>query len=176
MAVYFIDSSALAKRYVTETGTHWVQALTDSAAGNSLYVARITLVELVSAISRRRKNGDLTLAAATAALTDVRADFISSYQVIEVTVGLIEQAQALAEKHPPRVRCSPACRGTGGQRRLHGRGSVARNNRLSRSRSERGQHGRRGGRRRSEYTLTNFINNRSRLKTHEVPALSEGKA
>jgi predicted nucleic acid-binding protein len=99
MAVYFIDSSALAKRYVTETGTHWVQALTDSAAGNSLYVARITLVELVSAISRRRKNGDLTPAAAVDALTDVRADFISGYQVIEVTAGLIEQAQALAEKH-----------------------------------------------------------------------------
>jgi uncharacterized protein len=99
MAVYFIDSSALAKRYVTETGTHWVQALTDPAAGNSLYIARITLVELVSAISRRRKNGDLTPAAAVDALTDVRADFISGYQVIEVTAGLIEQAQALAEKH-----------------------------------------------------------------------------
>jgi predicted nucleic acid-binding protein len=99
MAVYFIDSSALAKRYVTETGTHWVQALTDSAVGNSLYVARITLVELVSAISRRRKNSDLTPEAAADALTDVRADFISGYQVIEVTAGLIEQAQMLAEKH-----------------------------------------------------------------------------
>lgn len=99
MAVYFIDSSALAKRYVTEIGTAWVQALTDPAAGNSLYVARITLVELVSAISRRRKNGDLTPEAVADALTDVRADFISGYQVIEVTAGLIEQAQALAEKY-----------------------------------------------------------------------------
>jgi predicted nucleic acid-binding protein len=99
MAVYFFDSSALAKRYVTESGTAWVQALADPAAGNSLYVARITLVELVSAISRRRKKGDLTPAAAGAALTDVRADFTSSYYVIEVTAALVEQAQALAEKH-----------------------------------------------------------------------------
>lgn len=99
MAVYFIDSSALAKRYVSETGTAWVQALTDPASGNSLYVARITLVELVSAVSRRRKNGDLTPAAAAAALTDIRADFASGYQVIEVTAALIEQAQTLAEKH-----------------------------------------------------------------------------
>jgi len=99
MATYFFDSSALAKRYVTETGTTWVQSLTDPATGNGVYVARITLVELVSAISRRKRNGDLTPAAAAAALSDLRADFISDYQVIEVTAALIAQAEALAEKH-----------------------------------------------------------------------------
>lgn len=99
MATYFFDSSALAKRYVTETGTAWVQSLTDPASVNGVYVARITLVELVSAISRRKRNGDLTPAAAAAALSDVRADFASDYQVIEVTAALITQAEALAEKH-----------------------------------------------------------------------------
>lgn len=99
MATYFFDSSALAKRYVTETGTPWVQSLLDPALGNGVYVARITLVELVSAISRRRRNGDLTLAAAAAALSDIRADFISDYQVIEVTAALVAQAAALAERH-----------------------------------------------------------------------------
>lgn len=99
MVAYFFDSSALAKRYVTETGTVWVQSLTDPAAGNIVYVARITLVELVAAISRRRKNGDLTPADADDALTDLRADFVSDYQVIEVTATLVAQAEALAEKH-----------------------------------------------------------------------------
>lgn len=99
MATYFFDSSALAKRYVTETGTPWVQSLIDPALGNGVYVARITLVELVSAISRRRRNGDLTPVAAAAALSDVRADFISDYQVIEVTAALVAQAEALAERH-----------------------------------------------------------------------------
>jgi hypothetical protein len=99
MVAYFFDSSALAKRYVTEAGTAWVQSLTDAAAGNIVYVARITLVELVAAISRRRKNGDLTPADANAALADVRADFVSDYQVIEVTAALVAQAEALAERH-----------------------------------------------------------------------------
>ena len=99
MAAYFFDSSALAKRYVAETGTTWVQSLADPAMGNSLFVARITLVELVSAITRRQRNGDLTAAAATAALDDVKADFVSDYQVIEVTAALITAASALAEKH-----------------------------------------------------------------------------
>ena len=99
MSSYFFDSSALAKRYVTENGTTWVQSLADPAAGNSLYVARITLVELVSAITRRKRNGDLTPAAAAAAISDIRADFISDYQVIEITALLVAQAEALAEKH-----------------------------------------------------------------------------
>ena len=40
---YFPDSSALAKRYIAETGSGWVQTLTDPAAANTIYVARITL-------------------------------------------------------------------------------------------------------------------------------------
>lgn len=99
MAAYFFDSSALAKRYVTETGTSWVQSLANPETGNSLFVARITLVELASAITRRQRNGDLIAADATAALTDVKADFASDYQVIEVTADLITAASTLAEKH-----------------------------------------------------------------------------
>jgi hypothetical protein len=94
MSTYFFDSSALAKRYVAEIGTAWVQSLADPAAENSVYVARITLVELVSAISRRRRNGDLTPTAAAAALADVRADFTSDYQVIEITAALVGEAEA----------------------------------------------------------------------------------
>ncbi|HYO99777.1 MAG TPA: type II toxin-antitoxin system VapC family toxin, partial [Pyrinomonadaceae bacterium] len=36
---------------------------------------------------------------ADAALADVRADFVSDYQVIEVTAALVAQAEALAERH-----------------------------------------------------------------------------
>src|SRR5207253_1409432 len=99
MAAYFFDSSALAKRYVAETGTTWVQSLADPAAGNSLFVARITLVELVSAISRRKRNGDLTLDATSAAISDIKVDFVSDYQIIEVTTALVTAASALTEKH-----------------------------------------------------------------------------
>lgn len=99
MAAYFIDSSALAKRYVSETGTPWMQAMADPASGNSLYVARLTLVDLVAAVSRRRKSGHLTPADAAAVLSDVRADFASDYQVIEVAAALISQAESLADRH-----------------------------------------------------------------------------
>ncbi|HEY0323460.1 MAG TPA: type II toxin-antitoxin system VapC family toxin [Pyrinomonadaceae bacterium] len=113
MASYFFDSSALAKRYVAETGTAWVQSLADPATGNSLYVARITLVELVSAITRRQRNGDLTPAAATAALTDVKADFVSDYQVIEVTASLVTAASAFGKVWLAGIRCRSARRRAG---------------------------------------------------------------
>ena len=50
MAVYFLDTSAVVKRYVLETGTAWVQALTAPAAGHVLCVARITRPETVAAV------------------------------------------------------------------------------------------------------------------------------
>jgi predicted nucleic acid-binding protein len=49
--IYFLDSSALIKRYVTETGSAWVTNLIEPTSGNRIYVARITAVEVVSASS-----------------------------------------------------------------------------------------------------------------------------
>ena len=53
MAVYFFDSSAIVKRYLIEAGTKWVISIADLAAGNEIYLARITFVEVISAITRK---------------------------------------------------------------------------------------------------------------------------
>lgn len=44
MTTYYLDTSALSKRYVQEIGTAWVRALVAPAAGHTLLTARITLV------------------------------------------------------------------------------------------------------------------------------------
>src|SRR5208337_2977931 len=54
MAVYFFDSSALVKRHVSESGSAWVRSLTRAKAAHTLYIARITAVEITSAITRRQ--------------------------------------------------------------------------------------------------------------------------
>ncbi len=99
MAIYFFDSSALVKRYIAETGTVWVRGITDPAAGNGIYVARITEVETVAALTRRKRKGDLTPGDAAAAIADVRVDFAAEYAVIEVAPVLIADAVRLAETH-----------------------------------------------------------------------------
>jgi uncharacterized protein len=55
MVVYFFDSSALVKRHVDESGGAWVRSLTRVKAGHTLYIARITAVEITSAITRRQR-------------------------------------------------------------------------------------------------------------------------
>jgi predicted nucleic acid-binding protein len=74
---YYLDTSALVKRYVAEIGSGWVTSIMDPAAGNLLHVARLTGVEVVSAIARRAQGGSLSAADATSALAHFRADFRS---------------------------------------------------------------------------------------------------
>ena len=52
---YFVDSSALVKRYVQETGTPWVRRLTRHNPSTIIYIARIKVVEVTSAVARRRR-------------------------------------------------------------------------------------------------------------------------
>ena len=89
MAVYFFDSSALVKRYAQETGSAWVEALTDPQAGHHLYLARITAVEVVAAVARRQRGGALSAADATAALTDFAYDLAHQYRQVDITSRLI---------------------------------------------------------------------------------------
>jgi len=50
MSVFFCDTSGLAKRYVTETGSGWLTSHIDPANGSRIYIAQITIVEIVSAV------------------------------------------------------------------------------------------------------------------------------
>lgn len=99
MAAYFLDTSALVKRYATETGTAWVTGLIAPAAGNLILVARITGVETVAAIARKLKGKLLSHADAATALTTARQEFGGLFLVVEVTPALLTAASDLAEKH-----------------------------------------------------------------------------
>lgn len=112
MAVYVVDSSALVKRYVRENGTAWVRGLTDPAAGHTLYIAGITGVEVVSALTRQTRGGALAPTDAALALTQFRHDFAHQYQTVDLTPRLIARAMDLTETHALRgydaVQCAVA--------------------------------------------------------------------
>jgi predicted nucleic acid-binding protein len=99
VAVYFVDTSALAKRYVSELGSAWLRAAVDPAAAAEVFIVRITAVELIAALSRRARAGALTPADAATARTAFRLDLSAEYQVVELTQHLAERAMALAETH-----------------------------------------------------------------------------
>ena len=99
MAVYFFDSSALVKQYVSEIGSSWIVSITRLSSGNLIYIGRITTIEIVAAISRRVKIGTLTASDAASAITRFRNDINSDYRIIELTPSLANRAIRIAETH-----------------------------------------------------------------------------
>jgi len=95
----FLDSSALAKRYVQEPGSERVEEILSSAS--SLGVSVICVSEVVSALCRRRREGKLLpqqyLAAKRALFED-----IEDSSIIRVTDQVIARAVKLLERWPLR--------------------------------------------------------------------------
>jgi predicted nucleic acid-binding protein len=103
VTLYFLDSSALVKRYVPEIGTTWIQALTDADANNQLYIARITWVEVISALARRQREGSLNTTQITQIFLAFRHHLNTQYRVLELTQTLTELAGQLVSQHPIRA-------------------------------------------------------------------------
>ena len=103
MAYYFFDSSAIVKRYTSEIGTGWVISISDPIAGNFIYLASITGVEVVSAITRQVLASRITSTDAANEIAKFRHDFINQYRVVEISTALINRAMSLAEAHALRA-------------------------------------------------------------------------
>ena len=101
---YFVDSSALVKRYVQETGTARVRRLTRHNPSTITYIARITVVELTSAVARRRKGTPpLAPSRASSILRRFRQHLDGRYTVIEIPPALLDEAARLANAHTLRA-------------------------------------------------------------------------
>jgi hypothetical protein len=79
---YFLDSSALLKRYVPEVGTVWMQAITDPQNQHLLIVAHITWVEICSAVTRRQREGSISSNQANQILTAFRVHWNTQYFIV----------------------------------------------------------------------------------------------
>jgi predicted nucleic acid-binding protein len=103
MAGYFLDSSALAKRYVQEGGTAWIRELTHRGTAHQIYLPRITAVEVTAAVMRRRKGGSIPPRRASSILSRFRKHLAGRYTVLEVTPAILAGAMKLANSHSLRA-------------------------------------------------------------------------
>jgi predicted nucleic acid-binding protein len=103
VSVYFLDSSALVKRYVAEPGSAWIQAITAPKVRNKLIIARLTWVEVLSAFARRQREGSFAPADAATAIRSFRYDLDHQYRVVEFNRTVVEVAGQLVGKHPLRA-------------------------------------------------------------------------
>ena len=100
---YFLDTSALVKRYVPEIGSDWILSITDPATNSDLVISQITWVELHSAFARRLRDGSLSAERFDLIGQKVREDFENEYRIIDVDRTLIETAAELVMQHPLRA-------------------------------------------------------------------------
>lgn len=99
MAAYFVDSSALVKRYVVEHGSAWLTATLHPLVAAEIYVAQVTGPEVVSALTRRALTPHYTTVDAVRAVLGFRLDFAAEYRIAPLTAALTSRAMLIAEHH-----------------------------------------------------------------------------
>ena len=99
MADYFVDSSAVVKRYINEPGSVFVDGLVNLEQENNVFLAQITRVEVAAAFARRRKGKTLADKDAVSALEFFFTDLADIYLTIEIKADLVIAATDLATKH-----------------------------------------------------------------------------
>ena len=99
MAAFFFDSSAIVKRYAQETGTKWIFSLVRPSAKNRLYLARITGVEVVAALTKRMRVGSLSATAIAKSINRFERELTNRYLLVEVNPPIIKTAMTLAKSH-----------------------------------------------------------------------------
>jgi predicted nucleic acid-binding protein len=97
MAAYYLDSSALVKRYVTETGSAWVRDLCQEAA-HAIFVSELALVEVGSAFARRCHRGEIADEQRRNYLAVFIHDCAGSYHLIPTERPTIERGLDLTQR------------------------------------------------------------------------------
>jgi predicted nucleic acid-binding protein len=99
VTVYFLDSSALVKRYIRETGSTWIRSIASPDPVNSIIIARITPVEVMSAVMRRRHNGTTPIRNARAVQLVLNRHVAREYEEIHLSDTVMIRAVELLERH-----------------------------------------------------------------------------
>jgi predicted nucleic acid-binding protein len=99
VTAYFLDSSTLVKRYVTETGSSWVRSITTKSAGHTIFVAEIARVEVVSAFARRKRELSLSPRSARAAYLILLRHTKRDHEISLMTEEVMTLAETLLDKY-----------------------------------------------------------------------------
>lgn len=103
MTQYFVDSSALVKRYMRESGSDWMRSIADSQSGHNILIAHITSIEIMSGIMRRKREGEIPEQTANALRQLLEIHVNRDYTVIRLTDSIVQRAKDLLEVHPLRA-------------------------------------------------------------------------
>lgn len=96
MSRVFLDSSALVKLYVEEVGSDRVGTIV--ADEGEIFISRLAIVEIVSALVRRARAGDISTQEVEATLDGLRDDCERDFAIVELERAVLERAASLARR------------------------------------------------------------------------------
>ncbi len=99
MQGFFFDTSGLVKRFNRETGTGWTIGLCRPSGGNTIYIAHITAVEVVSALTRLTLGKKITAAQSAKAIGRFERTLAGRYAFIEIRPAIVVEAMRLAKTY-----------------------------------------------------------------------------
>jgi len=95
---YYLDASALVKRYVDEVGGTWVRQMTAPRPGDTVLLAEITLAEVAAALAaKHRVPGGITLLQRDRALSLFRQDCATRLLLLPVDRIVLDRAVELTQ-------------------------------------------------------------------------------
>ncbi len=100
MSYFYLDSSALVKRYLTEIGSAWIATLMSPVSENTIVVAEITRVEVAAAIAaRQRASSGIALTERDELMRLLLLHFDAEYAITRLSTPVISQAVRLTQNH-----------------------------------------------------------------------------
>lgn len=100
MSTFYLDASALAKRYLTETGSAWIVALTHPSSQHTIVIAEITRVEVAAALAaRHRAPSGLSRKERDDAVALLLKHCDVEYRIAPLSSAIIGRAVELTQNH-----------------------------------------------------------------------------
>lgn len=100
--INYCDSSAVTKIYLEESGSAFMRRIRLNFPNATIFVADIAGPEVLSAMQRRFRNGDLNAEMISEARKDFRRDYTEYFNRVSLSESIITLAMQLIEKHPLR--------------------------------------------------------------------------
>jgi len=99
MAAYFLDTSALVKRYVVEAGHQWIRSLYTDRPKHTLVISQITLAECVATLCRKLREQSISVTERDMFISLFYRHHRRLYSTVQVTNALCIQAGTLCQAH-----------------------------------------------------------------------------
>ena len=100
MSHFYLDASAVVKRYSPETGSVWIKTLADPLSGHTVILGEITLVEAAAAFAaKHRASGGITRKERDDAVALFLSHCDTEYMLVAITRSIIDHAVRLTQDH-----------------------------------------------------------------------------